>query len=193
MSNDITPKRTHRLKSENQIKSYIHPTRLNILKMLAKEKRTVSGVAKEMGVHPANITHHIKLLEKNGLIKLVEKRDIGRNIEKYYRAIAHNYSVQISNDMKINKEAFALSILKDDMSIAVESLKNKLPSGSVTAYITTARIDQKKLDLFGKKLANLIQAFKAGNHSGGTATTINLSIYPNDTDSVPGDEEVIIK
>jgi len=33
------------------------------------EKRTVTGVARLMQVHPANLTHHFKLLERVGLIR----------------------------------------------------------------------------------------------------------------------------
>ncbi len=194
MSNDIKPLRTYRLKNEIQIKSYVHPARLNILKMLAREKRTITGVAEEIGVHPANITHHFKNLEKSGLIKIVEKRDIGRNIEKYYRAIAYSFSVRISKEMKINKEALALSILRDDMSAAVETLKNSSPEAdTVRAYITSARIDRKQFEVFSKKLEKLLKDFRASGHARGAATTINLSIYPNDTDSIPEDEEVIIR
>ena len=70
--------------SSNQIKAYVNPTRIVILNMLIKKKRTVTSVAKELNVHPANLTHHFKLLEKAGLIKLVEKKDTGKNLEKYY-------------------------------------------------------------------------------------------------------------
>jgi len=52
------------LTDNKQIKAYVHPTRINILTMLAAKKMTVSSVAKKLKVHPANITHHFRLLER---------------------------------------------------------------------------------------------------------------------------------
>ena len=100
MTNDIKPLPYYKLTKAPQIKGYIHPTRIVILKKLAEKKRTISGIARELEVHPANITHHFKLLEKTGLIKLVEKRDIGKTIEKYYRAIAYSYIVKAGDKKK---------------------------------------------------------------------------------------------
>ncbi len=87
MSNyDITPSTTLELNTNEQIRAYVNPTRMTILAMLAQEKQSVSGIARKLNVHPANLTHHFKLLEKVGLIKLVEKRETGKNLEKFYRA-----------------------------------------------------------------------------------------------------------
>jgi DNA-binding transcriptional ArsR family regulator len=199
MTNDIKPQRTYSLKTEEQVKSYVHPTRMNILKMLAKTKRTISSVAKELKVHPANITHHFKLLEKSGLIRLVEKRDTGRNLEKYYRAAAFNYNVRINEKGEVNKEALALSILRDDLSIAIDVIKGKKGATSssapkyVKALITTARLDTKRVNLFEKKLAELIKEFSKNSVKNGTAYTLNMSLYPNDADCLPDNVEVIIK
>ncbi|MDO9121366.1 MAG: helix-turn-helix domain-containing protein, partial [Anaerolineaceae bacterium] len=60
------------INSDEQIRAYINPTRMTILSYLAKEKQSVSMIAQLLKVHPANLTHHFKVLEKVGLIKLVE-------------------------------------------------------------------------------------------------------------------------
>ena len=65
------PKQKIELTSTKQIKAYIHPTRINIISLLMKEKRTISGIAKQFEVHPANITHHFKLLEKSCYIVIL--------------------------------------------------------------------------------------------------------------------------
>ena len=70
---EALPQRIIELEDNEQIKAYVHPTRITILNLLGKEKRTVSAVAKKLGIHPANITHHFKLLEKTGLIRLDTK------------------------------------------------------------------------------------------------------------------------
>jgi DNA-binding transcriptional ArsR family regulator len=186
----LKPKPLIELKKKSQIKAYVHPTRIGILRMLAIKKRTVSSVAKELGVHPANITHHFKLLEKAGLIKLVEKRDIGKNIEKYYRSIARNFLVSVEKTARTNKKALALSILRNDLSTAISTIKtNDKPE--VITVIRIARIKPGDLKTLQNKIMKLIRDFARFDSAKGKAYTLNISAYPNETDYVSRAEIII--
>jgi len=178
------------LTDSKQIKAYVHPTRINILTMLANKKLTISNVAKKLKVHPANITHHFKLLEKVGLIVLVEKRDIGQNIEKYYRSVARNFVVSFDKPGKISKKAFALSILRDDLSSGISTIR-KDHKHEVIALIKVAKILPSDVKPLQKKIMKLIEEFARRHTDKGTAYTMNISVYPNETDFV-GHEEIII-
>ena len=186
----IQPKEILALSTNSQIKAFVHPTRIAILRMLAVKKRTVSNVAKELGVHPANITHHFKLLERVGLIKLVERRDIGRNIEKYYRSIARNFVVNTSKSTKINKQALELSILRNDLSTAISTVK-KEGRHQVIAVIKIARILPRDMKLLQRKIMKLIREFSRYDSEHGRAHTLNISAYPNETDYVSRAEIII--
>jgi DNA-binding transcriptional ArsR family regulator len=182
MTNDkFEPQKSLILLDDNQIKGYIHPTRIFLLQLLAKEKRTISSVAKELYVHPANITHHFKLLEKIGLIRLVEKRDTGKNLEKYYRAIAYAFEVNPGDKKTANKKALALSILKNDLSVAINTVKED-DGKRMIALLATARISSDHVNEFIVKLENLIEDFKACDSKAGSVYNINLSLYSNDID-----------
>lgn len=189
---NIKSKKLLVLKENSQIKAYVHPTRIAILRMLATRKRTVSNVAKELGVHPANITHHFKLLEKVGLIQLVEKRDIGKNIEKYYRSVARNFVVSFDKPGKSSKKALALSILRNDLSTAISTVR-KDDKHEVIAVIKIARILPRDVKLLQKKIMKLIREFTQYDSVKGTAYTMNISVYPNETDYVSHEEIIIDK
>lgn len=189
---NINPKKVLVLTGDSQIKAYVHPTRIAILRMLAAKKRTVSSVAKELGVHPANITHHFKLLEKIGLVKLVEKRDIGKNIEKYYRSIARNFVVSVDESGKSNKQALELSILRNDLSTAISTVKRK-DKHEVIAVIKIARIQPGDVKLLQKKIMKLIREFSRYDSAKGSAYTLNISAYPNETNHVSRAEIIIDK
>src|SRR5262249_52985061 len=77
-----------------QQRAYFHPLRLRILNFLVRERLTVSQTAARLRVHPANITHHFRILRGAALIRLVEERDIGRVVEKYYAAVAEVFDVR---------------------------------------------------------------------------------------------------
>ena len=187
---NIKPKKIQVVTTNSQIKAYVHPTRIAILRMLAAEKRTVSNVAKELGVHPANITHHFKLLEKVGLIKLVERRDIGKNIEKYYRATAHNFVVSTDRSTKSNKQVLELSILRNDLSTAIKTVKRKTKQ-EVIAVIKIARILPDDIKPLQRKILQLIREFSQCDSANGTAYTLNISVYPNETNHVSRTEIII--
>ena len=189
---NINPQKLLVLKGNTRIKAYVHPTRIAILRMLAAKKRTISSVAKELGVHPANITHHFKLLEKVGLIKLVEKRDIGKNIEKYYRAIAHNFVVNVDRKTKSNKQALELSILRNDLSTAISTVKRN-DKNKVIAVIKIARILPCDVKSLQKKIMKLIQEFSRYDSAKGKAYTLNISAYPNEANHVCRAEIIIDK
>jgi DNA-binding transcriptional ArsR family regulator len=187
---DIKPRKLSVLAKSSQIKAYVHPARISILRMLAVKKRTVSNVAKELGVHPANITHHFKLLEKVGLIRLVETRDIGKNIEKYYRSIARNFVVSFDKSGKISRKALELFILRNDLSTAINTVKRD-DKHQVIAVIKIARILSRDVKPLQRKIMKLIKEFSQYDSAKGKAYTINISVYPNET-NYPSREEIII-
>jgi DNA-binding transcriptional ArsR family regulator len=181
------PQRIVELKDSEKVRAYVHPVRITILSMLVKEKRTVSDVARELEVHPANITHHFKLLEKNGLIRLVEKRDIGQTVEKYYRAGAYSYVVKLDNESTSNKKALALSILRDDLAAAVGAVRDDDTRPTI-ALLKTARIKDKDAILFANRLKKLVDDFAARDSEKGTPFNINVSLYPGDAVFTSGKE-----
>jgi predicted transcriptional regulator len=187
---NITPRKVKVLITDTQIKAYVHPTRIAILRMLAKKKRTVSSTAKELDVHPANITHHFKLLEKVGLIQLVEKRDIGKNIEKYYRSIAQNFVVSFDKSKKTSSKSLALSILRNDLSTAVSTVKRD-DKKEIIAMIKVSRILPRDIKVLQKKIKELIKEFTQYDSMKGSAYTMNISVYPNETDFVSREEIII--
>lgn len=180
-NNRFQPKKVHELSDAGQIKAYIHPTRIVLLEMLAREQRSISSIAREMSVHPANITHHFRLLEKNGLIRLVEKRETGKNLEKFYRAIAFSFMVKSEDKGIKQKKALALSILMNDLSVAVKSVRDD-NAEKVIALLTNARIDAGVFDRFAGELETLVRKFQAAETETGNSYTLNLSLYPNDVD-----------
>ncbi len=176
--------------SSNQIKAYVNPTRIVILNMLIKEKRTVTSVAKELNVHPANLTHHFKLLEKAGLIKLVEKKDTGKNLEKYYRAVAINYIVSPNSTTGLNKNAIALSILNNDLTSTISNMP-KNDKRIVAALLASVKLLPDDIKKLVNELKKIIAKYKKLNNKNGITYNINLSTYPNEINMNPNKNIII--
>ncbi len=193
MSNDsFTPAPALALTTHEQIRAYVHPTRITILAMLAAEPQTITGVARQLGVHPANITHHFRQLEKAELIRLVEKRETGRNLEKYYRAAAYHFTVSPPEGKPASQGILALAILRDNLTAAIQALKAKENNDetniAVLGLLTTARLRQKDLVRFVTRLQEVRQEFSALHAETGEMYNLNISLYPGEKESPPKQE-----
>ncbi len=177
------PNQVHSLSTEKQLKAYLHPLRMKILGFLARAARTISQVASELQVHPANLTHHFKILEKTGLIQMVEARDIGRVVEKYYRAVAENFDIRPLGGVS-GANAKVLSFLRNDLNSALSSLKGD-DSETLIGLVKQAKISKGQCKEFAEKLVALVDEFERANVETGTAHTLNLSLYPFQKDYGP--------
>lgn len=183
MSN-YEPQQELTLSDPAQIRAFVHPTRMAILEMLAREELSASMIARQMQIHPANLTRHIKLLESSGLIRLVEKRETGKNLEKMYRAAALHFTVAPADDSPASKSTLVLGILRDNLTSAIHRLQT-LPDeegsgpdvyGAVVALNLTAK-DREK---FIQKMTSLVDEFSRKSKAGEDLYTLNISLYPGD-------------
>lgn len=176
------------LTTEAEIAAYLHRTRLTILEALRDGPATTSQIAARLGVHPANLVRHIKTLKDAGLIVLVEKRDTGRNLEKYYAATASTFDVAPeANNLKA-PDQIALAFARSDLSSAMAHLSDR-EAGPVVALVASARISLDDFNHFKNALTALVESFSAADVEGRDSYHMNLSIYPGGAD-IPRDEQI---
>jgi DNA-binding transcriptional ArsR family regulator len=186
-SNDINPSPDQVLTHEEQVRAYVNPTRMTILAFLAREKDSVSGVARRLNVHPANLTHHFKLLEKVGLIQLVEKRETGKNLEKLYRAVAYHFTVNAGVRIS-NKQVLGLSILRDNLTAAIQSLSSQPEDHIVLGVLKTVRLSPEDILKFQQRLLDLAEEFGVSAATDGVVYSLNGSLYPTEAGPLPAQE-----
>ena len=167
-----------------QQRAYFHPVRLRLLNFLAKERLTVSQAAHRLEVHPANITHHFRILQRSGLIRLAEERDIGRVVEKYYEAVAPVFDVRPQPGTVKHVGRKVLSLLRNDLAGNIERLKPD-DSDALVGFLVTARIDVRRYADFARRLGNLAAEFDALADQDGAAYALTLGLYPQRLDYGP--------
>jgi putative molybdopterin biosynthesis protein len=106
------------------IKVLSDPRRLKILRALMTTSATLTQLGKEMGMHPARVRYHLKLLEEAGLVKLVSTEVVKNYIEKYYQATAKSFNIQISILPQSYKENIIL--VSGSHDLALDLLAEKL-------------------------------------------------------------------
>ena len=175
---------TRFLKKDSEIKAYVHPLRMKILAELAKSPSTISEVARTLRTHPANLTHHFRILKGAHLIRLHEERSIGRNVEKLYATTASRFDLLPPPGEISDVNGTVLNLLKDDILHAISNFKGD-DTEKLIGLLKNVRITPQTLDSFVKKLCVLIEEYSAAHDPRGASYSLNLSLYPSDRDYGP--------
>jgi len=77
----------------DQLKALADPLRQRLLTAFCCRPATTKQVAERLGEKPTRLYHHVDLLEKAGLIELVETRPNRGTLEKYYLTSARQFVV----------------------------------------------------------------------------------------------------
>ena len=179
MANDVLSQAANkRLSGVEELKAYAHPARMAILTILTGKALTLTHVAKQLGVHPANLSRHLKILERAGLIVLVEKRDTGRNLEKYYKSTAASFTPDFEGLGPGDRRKMALGILRDELCAAILRVEaGELTESDMLVLVSSARLHPKDLAAFRQKLARLVKSFSSRDTKNGQAYTLGLSLF----------------
>ncbi|MBN2510848.1 MAG: helix-turn-helix transcriptional regulator [Spirochaetales bacterium] len=169
---------THKtLVSTDEINAYLHTTRMAMIHALGAGPATCSQIAETLKVHPANLTRHIRVLEKAGLIYLKEKRDTGRNIEKYYALCADSFDVAPETADLSSLKKTALACAKSDLAAAIAALSDN-EEQPVYAKLAGIRIEPSKAAVFTRELDALVSRFMSMDDEAGEPFRLNVSLYP---------------
>jgi predicted transcriptional regulator len=152
--------------------------------ILANRADTISGVARELAVHPANITHHFRILEDASLISLREERSVGHNIEKIYTATAKRFEVRTSVQQSMTGNVTVLGFLRDDIDIA---LTGRAANDDEAAFglIKNLRITPAAFKDLSKKMEQLLKEYEKFHDESGQRYSLNMSLYPQERDYGP--------
>lgn len=165
------------LSTETEISAYLHRSRMAILRALRDGPATATQIGAKLGVHPANLTRHIRVLESAGLVTLVEKRDTGRNVEKYYAAAAARFDVAPDTANLTAPHKIALTYAHSQLSAALAELPDESTDPAV-AVALGVRISRENAGAFADELVELGRRFGAADQADGQPYEIVLALYP---------------
>jgi len=85
--------KVYEINSLEQLRAMADQLRLSILQRLLGRAMTVTQLGDALGIAPAKAHYHVRELERVGLLRLVQTREKGGILEKYYRAVAEDFQV----------------------------------------------------------------------------------------------------
>jgi DNA-binding transcriptional ArsR family regulator len=120
----------YHLESIEQVRALADELRLRIVDLLLGQALTVTQLGKLLGVAPARVHYHVRELERVGLLRLVETREKGGILEKYYRAVARHVAVP---------PALLRGASPDESIAAIEHLLQSVSATFVQAFAHALR------------------------------------------------------
>jgi hypothetical protein len=185
-------KEVHVLDNWEQVRAVAAPLRWRALEGLAEQARTTKQLAVLLGENPTKLYHHVELLEKVGLVRLVKTRLKRGIVEKYYRAVAREFLVdrhlleRSKGTRKATKgyEALFLSALKATLTAARRSVEagliNSVSKGR-NALMFRYRFagSQAQIDALMDRIREWIEECRArGQGKGRIAAGLTIAFYP---------------
>jgi DNA-binding transcriptional ArsR family regulator len=188
----------------------LHPLRLRLLEAL-REPGSATAVADKLGLTRQRANYHLRELEKEGLVELVEERRKGNCVERVFRATARHYLIapdvlgdlaadpveiqdRFSSTYLVAMAAQAIRDLGLVRALADESGK-RLATFSLQSEISFASVADR--NAFAEELANLVARLVARYHDEDTPAArpfkMFLGVYPGttrETEPTPQPEEI---
>ncbi len=181
----------YELENLEQLRAISDILRVRIIDLLREQSMTVTQLGEALGVVPAKIHYHVRELERVGLLRLVETREKGGILEKYYLPIAHDIEVpsHLLNAMPSNETLSLIRSWFDQvkerfLSAMREALQRKeqepfAPQDSFTFSMLHMYMTKQEHEEMMKKMQEMMAPFEVRRGIEGEQEQLGaLVLYP---------------
>jgi DNA-binding transcriptional ArsR family regulator len=149
--------------------------RAKILIRLREHSFSVSELAQWLELPKGTVAHHMKVLEKAGLVKVVRTRQVRAMTERYYGRVARLFIFK-NEDYPDEQRQFVAGGLR----LAAEELRPTSPGEAESSAYVHARLSQKDAVRFARRLDKLVDDFRAADGSGDQRYGVAYALYPTE-------------
>jgi DNA-binding transcriptional ArsR family regulator len=130
----------HVIGSFEELKAVSDPLRSRILAVLSRGAMTTLQVARELGEKPTRLYHHVDILERAGLIRLVREQPKRGTVERYFEPVARVFVIDrdllnASDDAAGPSEADTTQALVDGvLRQTMDELRQRISRGDLPLH-----------------------------------------------------------
>jgi len=171
-----TSSEVFQIKDRDTLKAMIDPLRTQIFETLIAQPLTIKQVAEKLGLSPGNLYYHFNLLEKYGLIRVVETRMVGNLAERLYQSTAAEIDIDpglISSETTEGQDSIRTTITstidatRDDLLRSLHARFTQLEQGAqpqlrrVVLSRSVRNVPESRLPEFFQRIQDLFADFEA--------------------------------
>ncbi len=186
------------IQSAAAAETLLQPDRLRLLGLLT-EPDSASGLARRLRLPRQTVNYHLRALEREGFVELVERRPKGNCLERVVRATARSYVVspaalgEIGADSSQVRDRFSAAYLVAAASRVirdVSTLRERADRAAKQLATLTLETEIRFADAAARRqfteellesLAQLVMKFHDGKAPGGRSFRLLLGSYPKTT------------
>jgi len=162
------------LTSAAEVRAIGHPLRTTILGLLHERAATVTEMAAAVGRPKSTIAHHVSVLQRAGLVRVVRTRRVRAIDERYYGRTARMFYYGSLD--RSGEGALPLDI--NDFEVAARESQTAYEMRQLRSFIRHARIPREGASAFWRRAMGLVEEFDQLPRSGRTTYGFVLGVYP---------------
>lgn len=152
-----------------QLRALADDMRTGIVSLLRSRARSTQGLARELGVPKGTVGHHLKVLERAGLVRVVRTRQVRAVTEKFYGRTAHLF-------------LFAAEDKEDERGVGASLFRQAAREIDASPHVATfgqamARLTPEDLVRLEKRLKRLADDFAAADSPDGSGYRLPFAMY----------------
>lgn len=167
--------------------------RMRILEILTERQASVKELSEIIHESPQTTHYHTKMLERAGLIEIVEKREVRGALEKFYRAVADRFvASEIAGKASSELGVGLVQNFVDMLRYSAESTDGE----GVRLHVLGIQCAPERLPEFHGRLQALVQEFQGMSGDEGKHFGLIAGVFPIPEDalaSLPENPERILQ
>ncbi len=165
---------TIELTTAEQVRAISDPLRTTILGLLHERAATVTELAVAVRRPKSTVAHHVNVLARAGIVRVVRTRRVRAIDERYYGRAARMFYVGLG------RRSGGVQLPKDfnDFEVAVGESAPAYDSGRMRSFIRHARISREQAADFWTRIDQVIHDFDRLTRSGDTTYGFVVGLYP---------------
>jgi DNA-binding transcriptional ArsR family regulator len=167
---------TLELTTPAQVRAIGDPLRTTILGLLHERAASVTELASSVGRPKSTVAHHVNVLTRAGLLRVVRTRRVRAIDERYYGRTARMFYVGVGR----SPAGGSLPLDFNDFEVAAKESAAAYEARRLRAFIRHARIPPERATEFWKRVMLLVQDFDRLPRSGDTVYGFAVGLYPTD-------------
>ena len=192
-SSTAIPAETLEIRDLETLKVMADSLRMQLVDLLRRDAATVKELAAAIGTSPKSLYYHVNLLEKHGLIRVVETRVVSGIVEKRYRATAHLFHfTELGSDGDTSPVQKGVEAVRSLLTITADEIRVGLEGGAIIPEVDAPpdvrlNLEWDLLDLspqaadeLARRMEALVEEYRQGEPFAGAVHPyrVLLALYP---------------
>lgn len=157
-----------------QLRALGDDVRTKIVALLRDRALSTTELAARLGMPKGTAGHHVKVLERAGLVRVVRTRRVRAVTERYYGRVARLFVIRCDDDG--DEDALVPFLAATSLRAAAEELA---ASGVVsTQGLIHARLSPADARRFVRRLEKLVSDFRTSERPDGEPMGLAIALYP---------------